>query len=34
MNLFKGFDLFKERKTKSDVKLVIIGSKKWWKGGN
>lgn len=31
MNLFKGFDLFKE-KTKSDVKLVIIGSKKWWKG--
>lgn len=30
-NLFKAFDLFKE-KTKSDVKLVIIGSKKWWKG--
>ena len=31
INLFKAFDLFKY-KTNSDVKLVIIGSKKWWKG--
>lgn len=30
-NLFKAFDLFKHQ-TKSDVKLVIVGSKKWWKG--
>jgi glycosyltransferase involved in cell wall biosynthesis len=30
-NLFKAFDLFKEN-TKSDVSLVIIGNKKWWKG--
>lgn len=30
-NLFKAFDLFKH-KTSSDVKLVIIGSKKYWKG--
>lgn len=29
--LFKAFDLFK-RKTRSDVKLVIVGNKKWWKG--
>ena len=30
-NLFRAFDLFKE-KTQSNVKLVIVGSKKWWKG--
>lgn len=30
-NLFKAFDNFKLT-TKSDVKLVIIGNKKWWKG--
>lgn len=30
-NLFKAFDIFKQ-KTKSDIKLVIIGNKKWWKG--
>ena len=30
-NLFNAFDLFKE-KTDSDVKLVIIGSKKYWEG--
>lgn len=30
-NLFKAFDLFKS-KTKSDVKLLIVGNKKWWKG--
>lgn len=30
-NLFIAFDLFKE-KTNSDMKLVIIGSKKLWKG--
>ncbi len=30
-NLFKAFDLFKS-KTRSDVKLVIVGNKKWWKG--
>lgn len=30
-NLFKAFDSFKS-KTKSDVKLLIVGNKKWWKG--
>lgn len=30
-NLFRAFDLFKE-KTQSNVKLLIVGSKKWWKG--
>lgn len=30
-NLFKAFDLFKE-KTQSDVCLVIVGTKKWWHG--
>lgn len=30
-NLFKAFDVFKS-KTQSDVKLLIVGSKKWWKG--
>jgi glycosyltransferase involved in cell wall biosynthesis len=31
INLFKAFDIFKEN-TKSDVKLVVVGTKKWWKG--
>ena len=30
-NLFRAFDLFKD-KTQSNVKLLIVGSKKWWKG--
>lgn len=30
-NLFRAFDLFKTE-TQSDVKLVIVGSKMWWKG--
>ena len=30
-NLFKAFDIFKS-KTQSNVKLLIVGSKKWWKG--
>jgi glycosyltransferase involved in cell wall biosynthesis len=30
-NMFKAFDLFKA-KTNSDVKLIIIGNKKWWAG--
>ncbi len=30
-NLFKAFDAFK-LKTQSDVKLLIVGNKKWWKG--
>lgn len=29
--LFKAFDKFKER-TDSSVKLIVVGSKKWWKG--
>jgi len=29
VNLFKAFDLFK-RDTQSDVKLLIVGAKKWW----
>lgn len=31
VNLFLAFDMFKN-KTKSDVQLLIIGGKKWWKG--
>lgn len=31
VNLFRAFDLFKER-TGSDVKLVLVGSKVWWRG--
>lgn len=30
-NLFKSFDIFKS-KTQSNVKLLIVGSRKWWKG--
>lgn len=30
-NLFKAFDLFKE-KNGSSTKLMIVGEKKWWKG--
>lgn len=30
-NLFNAFDSFKD-KTQSDVKLIIIGNKKWWHG--
>lgn len=29
VNLFKAFDLFKKQ-TESDVKLLIVGEKKWW----
>jgi glycosyltransferase involved in cell wall biosynthesis len=29
VNLFKAFDLFK-KETSSDVKLLIVGAKKWW----
>ena len=30
-NLFRAFDIFKEH-NKNKIKLVIVGSKKWWKG--
>ncbi len=30
-NIFRAFDLFKD-KTQSDMKFVVIGSRKWWKG--
>jgi glycosyltransferase involved in cell wall biosynthesis len=30
-NLFNAFDVFKD-KTQADVKLIIIGNKKWWHG--
>ncbi len=30
-NLFRAFDIFKETDTKN-IKLLIVGSKKWWKG--
>ncbi|MBO7180865.1 MAG: glycosyltransferase family 4 protein [Bacteroidales bacterium] len=31
VNLFRAFDLFKNQ-SRSDVKLVIVGNKKWWEG--
>lgn len=31
VNLFRAFDLFKNQ-SQSDVKLVIVGNKKWWEG--
>ena len=31
INLFKAFDIFKTKQA-SKIKLVIVGSKKWWKG--
>ena len=30
-NLFRAFDIFKNQ-DKNEIKLVIVGSKKWWKG--
>ncbi len=30
-NLFRAFDIFKET-DKQGIKLVVVGSKKWWKG--
>jgi len=30
INLFKAFDLFKKNDT-NDIKLVIVGAKKWWR---
>jgi glycosyltransferase involved in cell wall biosynthesis len=29
VNLFKGFDIFK-RNVPSDIKLLVVGEKKWW----
>jgi glycosyltransferase involved in cell wall biosynthesis len=29
VNLFKGFDIFKQ-KVSSDLKLLVVGEKKWW----
>lgn len=31
INIFLAFDIFKD-KVKSDIKLLIVGSKKWWRG--
>ena len=31
VNIFLAFDIFKV-KTQSDIKLIIIGTKKWWQG--
>ncbi|MBR1769061.1 MAG: glycosyltransferase family 4 protein [Bacteroidales bacterium] len=31
VGIFKAFDLFKEKEN-SEVKLVIVGNKKWWQG--